>query len=130
MRLGNLKNLRIGRNLNQQDVADVLGMTRSAYSLIETGKREMDFYSLLKLADYFNTSTDYILGHTRDPRSISELKSLPPDYTEIDVIYDELSKITGVVKPVTKAQVNELLRFIRNYPSLFIGLGDNGDDGD
>ena len=131
MRLGNLKALRIGRKLTQKDVADYLTMTPGAFNLIENGKREADNYTLLKLAEFFNTTTDYILGNTRDPRSISEIKNLPGHvsdcYSEIDVIYDELVKINGDDKPVTKAQINALLVFIKNFPDLFIGLGNKND---
>ena len=125
MSLGeNLRELRNKRKLTQEEVATSLGMSRSAYNLIENGKRKPDFYSILKMAELFNTSTDYILGNTRDPRSISELKNLPQGYSEIDLIYDELEKINGG-KSITKAQINALLVFIKNYPDYFVSLGND-----
>ena len=56
-----LKELRKAKNLTQAEVADFLGITRAAYTNIENGKREPDNSTLVRLSEYFNTSTDYLL---------------------------------------------------------------------
>ncbi|MFX3616421.1 MAG: helix-turn-helix domain-containing protein [Sporolactobacillus sp.] len=48
----------------QQNVADYLGVTRPAYTAYELGSREPDFETLQKLAEYFDVTTDYLLGRT------------------------------------------------------------------
>jgi transcriptional regulator with XRE-family HTH domain len=57
-----LSELRKRRGLGQADLAEYLKITRQAYSSYETAKREMDFESLCKIADFYNVTTDYLLG--------------------------------------------------------------------
>jgi repressor LexA len=58
-----LAELRREREKTQEDVATHLGITRPAYTAYESGRRQPDYDALLKLASYFNVSTDYLLGH-------------------------------------------------------------------
>lgn len=67
------KECRNKKGVTQQDVADVLNITRAGYSNIENGKREPDYESLCKLADYFEVSIDYLLGRTNNPALIDEV---------------------------------------------------------
>ncbi|NLK53214.1 MAG: helix-turn-helix transcriptional regulator [Syntrophomonadaceae bacterium] len=62
-----LKDLRAAKKKKQHEVADYLGITRPAYTAYESGNRQPDFETLQKLADYFNVSTDYLLGRTDVP---------------------------------------------------------------
>lgn len=59
--------LRKRRNYTQQQVADYLGISRGAYANYEIGNREPDADTLAKLAELYDTTTDYILGLTDDP---------------------------------------------------------------
>ena len=59
-----LKDLRKDRDLAQKEVAALLGIDQRVYSNYETGKREIPVHFVLKLADFYNTSTDFILGRT------------------------------------------------------------------
>lgn len=59
--------LRDKNKIERQQLADGIGITYHALSKYETDEREPDFGVLLKLADYFNVSTDYLLGRTDDP---------------------------------------------------------------
>lgn len=63
-----LKELRKDKHLTQEDIAKHFGISNVMYSLYETGKRRMSIDMLCDLADILNTSTDYILGRTDDPR--------------------------------------------------------------
>nr|DAL87881.1 MAG TPA: repressor protein [Caudoviricetes sp.] len=62
-----LKSLRESKDLSQQELADRLKINRSTYARYELGQTQPDFDTLQKLADYFDVSTDYILGRTNDP---------------------------------------------------------------
>ncbi|WP_077616815.1 helix-turn-helix domain-containing protein [Caenibacillus caldisaponilyticus] len=62
-----LKILRMRKKLSQQDVADRLNINRSTYARYELGQTQPDFETLEKLADFFDVSTDYILGRTDNP---------------------------------------------------------------
>ena len=57
-----LRELRKGRSLTQEDMARILEFARTTYANYEQGTREPDNKTLNKLADYFQVSTDYLLG--------------------------------------------------------------------
>lgn len=63
-----LKELRKDKRLTQMDLAKHFGISHVMYSYYETGKRRMSLEMLCDLADLLDTSTDYILGRTDDPR--------------------------------------------------------------
>ena len=64
MYLKKLKDLRIDNDLYQKEVAAILKITRQKYGLYETGKRDIPIDLLIKLADFYNVSIDYILNRT------------------------------------------------------------------
>lgn len=64
-----IRDLRDDSDRTQEDVAQYLVMKRGVYQRYESGEREIPVWALIKLADLYNTSTDYILERTdrRDP---------------------------------------------------------------
>ena len=67
-----LKQLRTENDVNQYDVAKLLDVTRQAYSRYEREERELGYDMLCKLADYFNVSVDYLIGHETKKNLIME----------------------------------------------------------
>ncbi len=63
-----LRDLREDRDMNQTQVAKMLGMSQTGYSKYETGENDVPTTILIKLAKFYNTSIDYLLGQTNDPR--------------------------------------------------------------
>mgnify|MGYP002410942743 CR=1 FL=1 len=63
-----LKELREKNNIKQIDIAKVLGVTSQAYGNYEAGRRELSPIQLIKIAEFYETSIDYLLGITNDPR--------------------------------------------------------------
>ena len=59
-----IRALREDNDLLQRDVAEYLHCTQVAYSHYELGKRDIPSETLCLLADYYHTSTDYLLGRT------------------------------------------------------------------
>ena len=59
-----LKDLREDKDLLQKDIADILMISQTVYSRYERGFQTIPVVHLLKLADFYKTSTDYILGRT------------------------------------------------------------------
>lgn len=57
-----LRTLREKKNLTQQQVADIMSISRQAYSKWEIGEREPDYAMLVKLADFYTVTIDYLLG--------------------------------------------------------------------
>ena len=100
--MNRLKTLRKNKKLLQRDLALMLNITSSGYGFIETGKRNITSDILIKLADFYNVSTDYILGRTDDPniRVIEveegfeiELQKDAPDLTS-----EEIEKLRQLIK--------------------------------
>lgn len=73
MKTERLVNLRNKINKTQQEMANLLGITRPAYTAYESGTRKPDYVILDKIASILETSTDYLLGRTDDPRPINEI---------------------------------------------------------
>ena len=59
-----IRDLREDRDLTQRQIAEMLGMSQTGYSKYETGENDIPTHILIKLADFYGTSTDYILGRT------------------------------------------------------------------
>ncbi len=63
-----IRDLREDQDLSQTKLAEMIGMSQTGYSKYETGENELPISILVKLADFYNTLTDYILGRTDDKR--------------------------------------------------------------
>ena len=63
-----IRDLREDRDMTQKQVARILGMSQTGYSKYETGENDIPTAILIKLARFYNTSIDYILGETNDPK--------------------------------------------------------------
>lgn len=59
-----IRDLREDRDLTQTQVARMLGMSQTGYSKYETGENDIPTQILIKLARFYNTSIDYLLGET------------------------------------------------------------------
>ena len=65
-----LRELRKSQGFTLKNVADALNTSNQVISRYELGQTEPDFATLIKIADFFNVSVDYLLGHT-DKRHLS-----------------------------------------------------------
>ncbi len=63
-----IRNLREDKDLSQQDMAQYLHCSQVCYSHYETGKRYIPTAVLIALAEFHNTSVDYLLGRTPEKR--------------------------------------------------------------
>ena len=63
-----LKELRKKKGISQLRMATDLNTTQNTISRYETGEREPGIDELIKIADYFNVSVDYLLGRTENPK--------------------------------------------------------------
>ncbi len=62
-----LEDLRVDNDKTQIEIAEYLNLSRNVYWRYEKGEREIPVWALIKLADYYRVSTDYLLGLTDDP---------------------------------------------------------------
>ena len=85
-----LKELRINKRLRQLDVAEFLGVSRTTLTHYETGDTEPDIDTIIKLAHYFDVSSDYLLGRMDDHNHNSKIKESEVTYTlNVDGLPDE-----------------------------------------
>lgn len=81
--MNRIRDLREDRDMRQIDLAEATGIDQRTISNYETGKTSPDAYAILKLAEFFDVSTDYLLGK-------SKIKNY--DKTELLGIIDEMSE--------------------------------------
>ncbi len=60
----NLKGLRLEKNISRRQLAEILHVSERLISYWENGSRECNFDMLIKIADYFDATVDYLLGRT------------------------------------------------------------------
>ncbi|MFB0637471.1 helix-turn-helix domain-containing protein [Bacillus rugosus] len=70
-----LVELRKSKKLTQQGLADKLKITRSSLSQYEIGNRQPDYETLKKIADFFEVTTDYLLGYSNTKPVVEEEKT-------------------------------------------------------
>lgn len=59
--------MRIDHDRTQRAIAELLGMDLQVYRRYEKGTRDIPLWALIRLADHYETSTDYLLERTDDP---------------------------------------------------------------
>lgn len=62
------KDLREDKDLKQKEVAKIIDVTQQQYSRIELGLNQLSYEKLIKLALFYNTSIDYMLGLTNNKK--------------------------------------------------------------
>ncbi len=102
------KFLRKEKNISQMQLANALNLSNGCIAMIEIGKNEPTANTLLKYADFFQCSTDYLLGREDDFGNITiqteKPAPLPPDTQELVNIYQALS-------PAHRSQILEYARY-------------------
>lgn len=97
--MNNMKKLREKLQLTQVQVAKDLNLSKQTYNYYENGKRNPDMETLIKIADYYNVSIDYLLGRTN---------VIKPENIEDD---DLLVRINST-NPENKAKIEQFLNFL------------------
>lgn len=97
----NLKKLRLERGLTQKQLADALGIDRTAVAKYETGKNGATSEMLEKIADYFAVSSDYVLG--RDQEINYALLDGGEHFRIDDATHREIMEFAGYAKEQKKA---------------------------
>lgn len=100
-----LKKLRKEEKLTQKDIATFLNISQPAYQQFESGKKKMNLETMEKLADYFNVSTDYLLGKTDFPELDLEV--------DIDTAIDNSVAYDGT--PITDNDRTIIKDFLKEY---------------
>lgn len=106
-----LKTLRIQSNMSQADLANLLGISRSAVSSYENGTRSPNHDTLVKLAVIFNVSTDFILGRTHQIDKSDEITELVSEIRDLletsDLDSENKSQILSEIKDYFQWKLNK-----------------------
>jgi transcriptional regulator with XRE-family HTH domain len=91
-----LRYLRDQHNLTQNDIAQILGVSRQAYTKYESNQAEPDMKALKKLSEYFNVTADYLLGTKYSSVKIIELREEMERLNKL--LQDSLKKENAIMK--------------------------------
>ncbi|EIX3328625.1 helix-turn-helix domain-containing protein [Listeria innocua] len=97
-----LKQLRKNNNKTQEDISKILGISRGAYSHIENGRNEPDMETIVKLANIFGVSTDYLLGRSNNGFIDTIAAHIDSNATE-----EEMEEILAYIEEKRKEYANE-----------------------
>lgn len=104
-----LKMLRSARGVLQKDIAALLGIDRTTYVKYEKGVSEPSIETLLKLADYFGVSVDFLLGR-EDEDTKKEIAALSDDDLNLEII-----KLLTELSPETREMALKILQTLKDH---------------
>lgn len=90
--MNRIRELREHKHLRQIDVADATGIDQKTLSNYETGKTNPDSYALIRLADFFEVSIDYLVGRCDTTVPPNEKKQIQKRLIAIQENLDEITK--------------------------------------
>lgn len=107
--MNRIAELRKKANITQEKFSSIIGVARSTLAMYETNKSEPDFKILQKIADYFNVSTDYLLGR-EDKKNFSDKNNnslvIPEKYRDVLIACNEGAD------ELTQEDIDSIVRFI------------------
>jgi len=104
-----LRGLREDRDMHQKDIAKLIETTQQQYSKYETGDTELSTSALIRLADFYGTSTDYILGRTnRKEGMVSIQEMLTNKYSAGEVLSD-----IALLTPERRSTIVDFVSFLK-----------------
>lgn len=90
--MNNIRNLRISAGLKQKDIAAYIGCSTKLVSCWETGANNPQIVDLIKLADYFDVSVDYLIGRVDDFGDTGKVPKISDDKIMLLKQYGKLSE--------------------------------------
>lgn len=89
--MNRIRDLREDMDLRQIDLANATGIDQKTISNYETGKTNPDSFAIIKLADFFNVSADYLIGRNYNDKSDNSNRSILRKIEEIQLNLSELT---------------------------------------
>lgn len=116
----NLKFLRNKKGVSQQQLADVIGVTQQSVNKYENHSVEPDIYTLIKIADYFETTIDYLVGRVGDDgqdenRITNEEKTMIYNFRKLNADEKQLIRLcikNGIARLDKQANVRNARRSV------------------
>ena len=102
----NLKQLRLSSNLNTSDMAKKIDVTLRTYQNYENGSTEMSYSTLIKTADFFDCSIDYLLGHQAK------------NTVYLDTLTKTQQEAIGLIKSLDDKEVSRVIGYIERMKDV------------
>lgn len=136
--------LRHQQNLTQAQLADKLGLAKTTIASYEQGKNEPNVETLVKIATYFDTSIDYLLGYSnyKNPHvesqfeeilKASKYRQMVDLFQNIISCYDDLSDLytennISSIQPLNKQLLNILSSITSVFSNITVSIPDSIED--
>lgn len=105
--LTNLRRLREERGISQQVLANAIGVSQQSINKYENHKIEPDIDTLIRIADYFETSVDFVVGHTDIRRRVEPICAYELNVHE--------QRLVDIYRKLTPAQREAILGVMESY---------------
>jgi len=102
-----LRELRIQHKISQQAIANALGVSRQAYGHYEAGSREPSQEVILRLADYFDVTTDYLLGREK------KVEEIPAEAGSDGALDADIRTLVHDLSDSVKLQLLDYAKFLK-----------------
>ena len=103
----NLRKLRLEKGISQQQLANEVWVTQQSINKYENHNIEPDIDTLIKLADYFNTSVDYLIGHTEIDHIIEHVEQYD--------LNDDEARLINHYRKLSEKQRKAVSTLVRSY---------------
>ncbi len=90
-----LKALREDNDLNQTDVANIIGTTQQQYSKYENENAEISVKALIELAEFYDVSTDFLLGRVEYSANIKKLENYLSSNKEMSKMLSNIQNLSN-----------------------------------
>lgn len=108
-----LKELRIEKQITQKKIAERLNITQQTYSDYETGRTNPDIETLIKICDFLEISTDYLIGRSDDFGNVT----IYPQTENVNALSSEEQKTIDIIRNKQPYRVSEWLEIYAALPS-------------
>lgn len=114
-----IKKLRSEKGITQQQLADKIGVSRATVAGYESRGKEPPYDTLQKIANYFNVSTDYLLGNTEEKSPADKIKKALTDDPELSDAWEKISQREDLqllfkqTKDMDKSSIRQVIRIIK-----------------
>jgi len=110
-----LKECRVRRGLQQDELARLLNTTSSTMSRIENGKKQPDPEMIIMIAELFNVSTDYLLGLVDDPHVTHDeyMNEMMEKYKFVGTVFSE-----EILKELPQERLENVIKYLNEQYTL------------
>lgn len=114
-----LRSLREEKRLSQVELSKKLNVTSQALSQYELGKRIPDAEMIIRIADFFDVSVDYLLDRTNERITVDNMKAILASDSAFARALDklttrkELQELFKVTKDLSRERVEQIIRIIK-----------------